>query len=235
MIKKVEVLLSFPLGARFTDNLDVSVYRQFINFIHQLSCFNSLSKCKDCRNKNECRYYSITGNNLTQYPGILVKSDLFSKTLFKSNEQKIFTFYFVGNNEVFSEYVSLYFTNLNQRLFGNFFYLKEISNIQLNSEERTLQSFSLYSPVESINFSKVYNEMGTFYNRNYGTDYKLIGDDIHLIQTRQIEWVPVSFRTKKISVDGFVGKINIPIPLNTDFLEIGIGKYNFIGGGQIEN
>ena len=47
--------------------------------------------------------------------------------------------------------------------------------------------------------------------------------------------MPVSFRTKKISVDGFVGKINIPSTLNTDFLEIGMGKYNFLGGGQIEN
>ncbi|WP_288002871.1 hypothetical protein [Holdemanella sp.] len=41
-------------------------------------------------------------------------------------------------------------------------------------------------------------------------------------------------KTKKIYPKGFIGCVNKSFSLNSDFLEIGVGKYNCVGGGQIE-
>ena len=87
MIKKVEVLISFPMGAKFRENLDLSIYRKLMNFIYDLSCFNFMTKCNECSQCKECRYYLMTGENFRFYPGILVKSDMFGKSHFGKNEQ----------------------------------------------------------------------------------------------------------------------------------------------------
>lgn len=50
MIKKVEVLISFPWAAKFRENLSLSIYRKLMNFIYDLSCFNSMTKCNECNN-----------------------------------------------------------------------------------------------------------------------------------------------------------------------------------------
>ena len=103
-----------------SENLDLSIYRKLMNFIYDLSCFNSMTKCNECSQCKECRYYLMTGENFRFYPGILVKSDMFGKSHFRKNEQKRFEFYFIGNNKSYSDYVYLLFSNLNQSLLIDF-------------------------------------------------------------------------------------------------------------------
>ena len=159
MIKKVEVLISFPMGAKFRENLDLSIYRKLMNFIYDLSCFNSMTKCNECSQCRECRYYLMTGENFRFYPGILVKSDIFGKSHFGKNEQKRFEFYFIGNNKSYSDYVDLLFSNLNQSLFGNFFYLIKITKTDLNSNNMNCDKLVFSTPLEGKNVSEVYNKM----------------------------------------------------------------------------
>lgn len=235
MIQKVEVLISFPMGARFRDNLDISLYRELVRFIHDLSCFNANTKCNACPICNECRYYAITGENFKFYPGILVHNNMFEKKNFKRNEQKKFEFYFIGNNKSFSEYVDLLFSKFNQNLYGNFFYLKYIEKSILDPKNRELQQVQFSTCIESLNFSDVYNQMVTYYNEKYKTEYDLISNGLMLENHRFLEELPVFLKTKKLFVKGYVGSLYNPVMINQNFLEVGIGKFNCVGGGHIEN
>lgn len=235
MIQKVEVLISFPMGAQFRDNLNISVYRELIRFVHDLSCFNANTKCNECPFCNECRYYSMTGENFRFYPGILVHNNMFEKKTFKQNEQKKFEFYFIGNNSSFSDYVDLLFSKLNQNLYGNFFYLKSIEKTDLDSENVELKHMHFSTLVEYLNISNIYNQMIAYYNERFNTSYVPISDGLVLENHRFIEELPVFLKTKRLFIKGYVGDVTSPVIINKDFLEIGIGKFNCVGGGHIEN
>lgn len=235
MIKRVDVLVSFPMGAEFRSNLDHLLYRELIRFIYDLSCFNVDSKCLNCEKCKECRYFEITGENFKYYPGIAIKSEVFPKLHFKQNEEKKFSFYFIGNNTSFSDYVDLLFHNLNQTMYGNMFYLKTIEKFILESKNITLNSICLYTPIENKSLSMSYNDMVQYYNTAYGTSYSLLKDHYEIDKERYMNQSCIYLKTKKIHVKGYIGKVNGPICLNTDLIELGIGQFNFVGGGRIEN
>ena len=79
--------------------------------------------------------------------------------------------------------------------------------------------------------------MINYYNKRYLTQYNNLSNcmiDIKNIKHSQQEGI--QFKTKKIVPRGFTYQIlfneNINIPL--DILYIGIGNFNFIGGGKLE-
>lgn len=79
--------------------------------------------------------------------------------------------------------------------------------------------------------------MINYYNKRYLTQYNNLSNcmiDIKNIKHSQQEGI--QFKTKKIVPRGFTYQIlfneNINIPL--DILYIGIGNFNFIGGGELE-
>lgn len=231
MIKKVSVLITFPLGASFVGNVNVDVYRSITRFIHHLMCFNTLSKCRDCTKKEQCRYYQLTGNNFTDYPGILIHSDLFDKKHYKKGEQKEFHFYFVGNNVAYVDYVELFFEQLHQSLFHNPFYFNSVNATDLDNKQLEKIKCRCMTPIEKESVSDSYNQMVSFYNASYQTDFKSI-DECNLTNVRNILWDPINLKTRRIEVKGYIGNIYLN-HVNSSLLEIGIGKYNFIGGGQI--
>ena len=88
-----------------------------------------------------------------------------------------------------------------------------------------------------ITFIDEYNQMINYYNKRYLTQYNNLSNcmiDIKNIKHSQQEGI--QFKTKKIVPRGFTYQIlfneNINIPL--DILYIGIGNFNFIGGGELE-
>lgn len=76
--------------------------------------------------------------------------------------------------------------------------------------------------------------MVAYYNEHYETDYELSSNSLQLENLRYVEGVSAFVKTKKIYPKGFIGCVNKSFSLNSDFLEIGVGKYNCVGGGQIE-
>lgn len=232
MIKQIDVVISFPLGASFTGNLNIDVYRRLIAFIKDLMCFNIQTKCKDCIKNKQCRYYQMVGNNFSDYPGILIKNNLFDKRHFKQGEQKEFTFYFIGNNEMYLDYVELFFDQLNQLLFQNMFYLNSIQIKELENRKVKINGYCS-TPIEIEDFNASYNKMVLFYNAVYETSFDLMIGNNLLQNIRKISWDPIKLKTRKIYVKGYVGKISLE---NVDerLLNIGIGKYNYLGGGYIE-
>lgn len=234
MIKRVKVVITFPLGARFASNLNIDVYRSLISFIKDLMCFNSASKCKDCIKKNQCKYYQLTGENFTNYPGVLIHNNIFEKRYYKNGQQKEFTFYFIGNNDIYVDYIEIYFNQyLKQNLFHNAFYLNSIQTKKVTEEEIENVRCTCLTPIEVIDFNNSYNEMISYYNQTYNTGFTLLEGSNPLTNIREVSWDVIRLKSRNIFVKGYIGHVNID-KMNNQFLQIGVGKYNYIGGGQIE-
>ena len=234
MIKCVQVLLTFPLGAEFRDNVNLILYTKLVRFIKDLVCFNSQTKCKECEYCLQCRYYSIFGENFTGYPGILIENDLFEKKSYSKGEQKIWNFYFVGNTSVYLKYIEVFMDSLNQKLAGNFFYMNSISEKNIDIKYPIPGSaYKIQFPIESVNFADSYNRMVAYYNQNYGCNYKIIENEICLTNSKKIVLPDLYLGTRKIRIKGYVGDVLIPDDIDRELLSIGIGRYNFIGGGKV--
>ena len=234
MIKAEKVILTFPMGANFTGNIQIDIYRRLIGFIKDLMCFNLDSKCDDCCKNKQCRYYCMTGENFSKYPGILIKNDLFIKKHYVENEQIEFTFYFIGNNDIYKDYVQLFFEQLNQNIFGNFFYLNSIYDNEICKEYKTAKEFLMTTPIESLNFRLSYNQMTLYYNAKYNTNFPLLKNNVEVFNKRNIQWSLIRLKTKAINVKGYVYNFKTDEEIDQSLLITGVGKFNFLGGGKIE-
>lgn len=234
MIKKVEVILTFPQGTYFAENVSIAVYRRFIGFVKHLMCFNMQSKCKVCSKSKECRYYKMMGNNFIGYPGIFIHNPLFETKHLAENEQKKFVFYFIGENCAFVDYVELFFEQLNHNLFNSLFILNEINDEEMEKDSFVVSQLQIWTPIETESFTDAYNKMALFYNALYGTKFDLLSEMIHIENSKRIYWDTIRLKTRSIKVHGYVGKVICDSALDSRLLAIGIGKYNFLGGGQIE-
>ena len=234
MIKQEVVTLTFPMGANFVGNVQIDIYRRLISFIKELMCFNLDSKCDDCCKNKQCRYYSMTGGNFSKYPGILIKNDLFEKKHYIENEQIKLVFYFIGNNDIYKDYIQLFFEQLNQNLFGNFFYLNSIDIKDIHMEYKTASEYSITTPIESLDFNQSYNQMVLYYNEKYDTNFLLLENNVEAFKNRTIQWTPIRLRTKTIKVIGYIYSFKTEEEINQCLLITGIGKFNYLGGGHIE-
>lgn len=237
MIKRIDVLVSFPYGAYFSESPTLMIYKKFIQFIKSLSCVAISTKCKTCTEKSICRYYEITGENFQYYPGISMKMDLFEKKRYKKNEQIIFSFYIIGNQTIHIDYISLFFDNLQQELFNNFFYLKGIKITDLVKKNISLKEIHLLTLISQENFKNEYNEMVNYFNKIYNTSFNHLSCEISKYETKAIIMNNQKLITKLVKPKGYIGNyylLNDTI-IDERLLTMGIGKYFYLGGGKIEN
>lgn len=233
-MNKIRVLISFPMGANFIGSIQINIYRRLIAFIKNLMCFNTQSKCKDCSKSKQCRYYQMTGENFSYYPGLIIRNNLFDKKHYKENEQKEFIFYFVGNNKIYKDYIEIFFDQLNQNLFGNFFYLNSIDIEELKPSYTKNCTLIITTPIDSSNFKSSYNQMILYYNAIYDTHFELLKEYVDSSNQQSIQWSPIKLKTRMIRPNGYIYTAHINEKIDTSLFEIGIGKYNYIGGGHIE-
>lgn len=234
---KIEVLISFPNGARFYSNLDLLIYKILTNFVYELNCVNRIEKCKDCSIKNGCNYYKLTGENFRMYPGLLIRTQAFNKNYFVKGEEKIFTFYLIGDSKIFMDYIKLLFeSKLRQEIVGQFFYLKGIRISVIDENFVSAKYINVASIIETENFNLSYNNMIEYYNLTYNTNYSLIDGEGKNDGVIEINLNAFSVKTRKIEPHGYLYKVSFVdnIKFSSALFEIGIGKYNYIGGGQVE-
>lgn len=238
-LTKIEIELSFPTGAHFYQNINNFIYKQYINYLYKLNCFASNQKCCSCPFNKECHYYHLTGNNFKYYPNIIINNNIFSKSIFHNEECVSITFYIIGKNDLHINYLKLFFESyLNQRLAGNFFYLKNFKISNIENKSIITNKIVLYSSIKSLDFIEEYNEMINYYNSNYDTNYNLLTNHNYNIKMKKNSKLDViQFKTKTVKPIGYTYKCELDdcISISSDFMLIGIGNYNFIGGGNIEN
>lgn len=232
---KIDVRIAFPLGAKFNKNINELTYRSFLKMIKRLSCVSVDTKCKECPIKSNCQYYRITGENFQGYPGIIFTYSSFSKRLFREGEELKYQIYVVGNNIKLKSYVELFFSEyLNYKLYGYPFVLKEYQETNIEEYARKIEEARLFSLVEKDKFEECYNEMIHYYNSHYETKYKLLDEAIQTIDCKRVMGESVFLPTRRINKKGYIYKIKTPIRISSDILSIGVGKFNYLGGGKIE-
>ena len=82
-MKKIEIELILPQGALFYQNINLFIYKQYINFLYKLNCFVVDQKCCSCPLSKECYYYHCTGENFKYYPNILIENSIFTQAIFQ--------------------------------------------------------------------------------------------------------------------------------------------------------
>ncbi len=236
-VSKLLVELSFPQGAHFYQNINIIVYKQLMKFIHSLNCLSSATKCYECPLSSQCRYYHCTGQNFLYYPGILMHNETFMKSIYRNEENIVFEFYLIGDIKQYMDYIVLFFESyLHQSLCQSIFYIKNIQQEIVNDEEITIDTINLHTIIEDENIINVYHDMIHYYNEHYHTFFNDINTTYTISKKRNILLNDIQLQTKRIHQRGIIAQYHFdqPIVINKCFLDIGIGKYNFIGGGYFE-
>lgn len=237
MLTKYDITLSFPLGAKFYNNINTLIYKKLMEFIHHLTCINKDGKCKDCPLQDKCQYYHLTGENFSFYPGIIIENSPFTKRLLRQNDELQLVIYLIGECNVSSGYINLFFEEyLNHHIAGSFFLIKQLeySQIKLSKIKRNTLSFS--SLFEKDSFKSVYNNMMIYYRNNYGMDLSVLEDDYEMLNTIESSLEPIKFKTRYIKPKGIICQsIIISEEIEDIIFYTGLGRYNYMGGGRIEN
>lgn len=233
MITRIIVDLKFPIGASFNSNINIIVFKKLLMFIKKLSCISKGEKCENCSFRDDCSYYWISGENFKGYSGIIIENEFFNKNIFKKQEIKKFEFYLIGDVKLFSNYIELFFNNLNQSLCNNYFYFHNYETKTLHMNEKIKVS-NIVTPIENLCLSTVYNEMINYYNKKYHTDFIINNENINLSSFREVSYKPIMINNVPIYYRGFIGSIKESFLIDNVFEKIGIGKFNFLGGGKIE-
>lgn len=230
---RVEVTLSFPLGATFMNNPKLLIYKQFIKMVRSLNCFDFKGNCQSCSRKSECAYFKISGKSFMEFPGILVRCSLFDKSIYRENEELKLSFYFIGDLEKYRGYVDIFFTQyLNQSIVGIPFCLKSMKSEFVSQGAYNTKCLRVVSPIECTDFVDSYNAMVSFYNFEYGTNYKLLC----ISSSNSLKQIVMIERLFKGKSKGYIGNVTFDqiVSIDKDLIELGVGKYNYLGGGLIE-
>lgn len=231
---KNSITISFPLGAVFYSDPVEYTYKSFLKMVKRFSCVNQAGKCIDCPLQSKCQYYAISGRNFNGYPGVLFKRHLFEKAVFQKNENHTFEVFFVGNCRQYQAYIDIFLNEyLDYRLAGQPYVIKAQFKDISENKQVLVNSLKVKTIVESKDFTEVYNDMVDYYNEYYETCYQPIKQSTSENE-KVIKQNPVKFPTKKVYPSGYTFQTVIEGYISSDFLETGVGRYNYLGGGQLE-
>lgn len=229
----IKITLSFPLGALFYSDPLLYTYRLFLNMIRKLSCPYARRKCKECKS-SLCQYYKITGKNFEGYPGIFFKRQMFTKRLYRENEEITFEILLIGNNQQYDQYLYLFFKEyLDYRIINFPFLIKNIIKSDFDSHLIYANKLRINTIIENKNFKESYNQMIHYYNSHYECGYVPIGA-YDISDLKKVKEDVYKVNTKIIAPKGYVYVVCFENQILSDFIKLGIGKYNFIGGGSVE-
>lgn len=235
MITEICFRLKFPLGATFYTSLEIELYKKFLYFLKNLSCFNPQSRCQECIYNQECKYYFLTGENFQKYPAIFLRIDRFSKRRFTKDEELELKFYWIGKSVDYAQFMDVFFQTLNQKLWENPFYIYNRSQKKVKDDPIVFDRIQIKSVIETEDVKSSVQEMLAYYNDRYGTDFKEKLMEFKKIHSKPVYEGRFSLRTRTITMKGVIGAFESQelSELPASILEIGIGKWNFLGGGKI--
>ena len=194
------------------------------------------TKCNYCPLKDNCQYYQITGENFQYYPGIFFKVDQFKKNIYQYNEECEFEILFIGKMSAYHQYLEIFFKEyLDYQLFSYPFQIKSYRMNELKQEMKYVDVLKVKSVIEDTNFVCCYNQMVNYYKTNYNCSTPCLKSNVIIDNKRNIKDQMINFSTKKIYPKGYVYEVKLQQNISCLFFETGIGIFNYIGGGMIEN
>ncbi|WP_289683392.1 hypothetical protein [Faecalibaculum rodentium] len=233
MITKGTYRVCFPAGAVFHENPSLMLYRDIMNYIRKLSCFNADKKCRDCPESGFCKYHQVSGGNFVWSPSLLVRSSVFYHQVAGPGEVMDFNFFFIGSGISFLPFIELFFQS-HSHLHGIPMILKGFERTSMDETPLSAKGIRILTPVESADISSVLQEMVTCWNDKYQADISLSVTARNRLENPVRVSMP-GFRSggREIRPKGYAGQVK-ELELPAFALETGIGKWNFMGGGRLE-
>lgn len=162
-----------------------------------------------------------------------MKVDRFGKNYFLPKEKKIFTFYFIGNCEKYSDFTEVFFHSLENKLWEHPFYLKEIRKERLEETLMKGNKIEIDTVVENKPLDQIIQDLLNDYQTQYNFQSNFSCGKISSMREIKIQEDVCFLGTRKIRPIGKIGTYSIKnIELPKFLLEIGIGQWNYLGGGK---
>ncbi len=168
----------------------------------------------------------MSGEEFKFYPAILINRDLIEKTVFDLEESLILNFFLIGN-ENYKGYVLGFFEQLNS-LMGFSIKCDLIEVALLKKENKGMVKTRIVTPFVIVDLT----EQAEYYLRTYEVALP-IKSNFKIVQSRSVfDKRRFVIDRKTITTSGIIGELMFDA-IDSRYFTIGIGKSNFIGGGQI--
>lgn len=237
MIWETEISLLFPEGAVFSENPDLLLYRKILAFIRTISCVNSQTRCIDCSQKENCRYYWITGDNFQTYAGLLCHPDVRRSKIFEPGQTGLFRLIWTGKAKDFAPLCEVALNSSNQRLAGQTYVLRSVKT-KLLDISAVFSADSIW--VENLRIASsdenLFKTMAETYQKRYALSLTVPEAEYEFQPRLKTDLGVVRLPTARIHNHGESGYLKLlkPVKLNNSWLVLGLGKNNCIGGGRFE-
>ncbi len=227
MILKLSYNIRFPLGANFQSDPKYLFIKNIYKGMKNVICINKNHTCNGCEKKDNCLYYFLSGENFMQYPSILINREFVEKKNINKNENLKIELYLIGVACEYVGFIREFFDSSNK--LGGFYFQKHIEKEEY-IDDKTLYNGKLRF-ISFINSIEEISECLNYYNRKYNCNYPnvFIKDADIGMSIRDFNHYQIN--GKKINIAGY--KMNLYVEQYPKiFLEIGIGKLAFLGGGK---
>ncbi len=228
MIRRIKYNIRFPLGANFQKDPEIILLKKIYQEICSCCCISD-KDCLNCTKEFKCIYYLLSGENFEQYPSITINRNLANKRSYGPKETFQVTFNLIGVAMNYSEFITT-FMDSDEYLAGNF-YQKVLVENTIIDEEKCYSGIIKYQNVVTDTLDIISSIK--YFNETYKTSFKLptfknVGSSLDFKDKTQY-----IINNKKIKISGKIFQaevIDYPIIL----IDIGVGKYAYIGGGIVK-
>lgn len=226
MVIKFVYRIRFLEEASFQTCPKFLVYQMLWHHIKKMTCLWTKRLCQECSLQSQCIYYKISGERFEFYPAIFVRRDLYEKMHYLPNETMDIELFLLGNTYI-KQYIHGFFEQLTQIHRVNV-YLKEVKTSTHKEVMKQNIHIRLLTPTDWT----CLDEQIQYYQEQYHAQIsKIQFEDItqrRLIRDRR------SYRidSKRFFYQGEIAEMNCK-EISSIWFELGIGKWNFLGGGAI--
>jgi len=226
MVTRFSFEIEFAEDSSFIFSPKFLVLRRLYDHIKHLTCINLEEKCSTCAIKSQCIFYLLSGENFKQYPAIGISRDLADKKSYRKGEKMNGALLLIGNDR-FKGYIEGVFASMSG-LMGFRVLIKDFSIVE--AQRKVIQSLSarLVTPYAGDDLEK----QARYYLEAYGEE--LIVSEIKNIEKPRHVYDKTNYRINGINfhIGGAIGEVVFE-KIDSAYLLIGIGRQNFIGGGQL--
>lgn len=226
MILKIEYKITFPFKSIFSISPKIIFLRNIYASIKGSTCFYG-GKCDECKEKNSCIFYHISGQSFNHSEGLCVEMNEKEPVYFARGSHFNLKFYLIGNNIKYQSFITEYFRN-NEFIENNYFQ-KNVNEIVEIEDKIVEGKYYIKRPVEIDNIKDEINFINKNYEMNINNDFTCEIIEDHSITDHN------GFRIcgKRIKYYGFKGIVKL---VNCSYLLtlIGVGKTMMISGGKAD-
>lgn len=226
MVKVISYKIRFPLGATFQKDPEAIFLKKIFSEIKTCTCINK-EFCSNCTKTSKCIYHLLSGEDFEKYPSIGVIRNPINKRTYTKNDVFTLTFFLIGIATNYSDFITSYMDS--EEYVAGFYFQKVIDkNIIYHSNSEYYNG-----KIKFLNIIKDENDIIdsiNYYNNKYKCTFLIPTFATSLKNVHFKDKTFYKFSDKHICLEGNIRELYVE-NFSVTFFKIGLGKYNFLGGG----